>query len=120
MDAGRKSARSARVWFALFLLFALSGCSLTGSRTSWYSPADSPSINAGNDCDLAAAHAQFLAGRAAEQACNPACLDNYYAAATTTWPRHVACATTPGDEGSELYRASVQRLIAAAVQFGRL
>ena len=66
-----------------------------------------------------AAEAQYVAGQQAEEAGNPACIDYYFAAATLSWPYHVAGAATPDDRGSELYRSAVQSFIESAARFGR-
>lgn len=119
MDAGCFHGVSrARFWIAPFLLAALAGCSLVRSSTHWYLPA-APSLSDEGNGYLASAESSFSAGNAAEQGGNPAAIDYYYAAATQTWPLHVAGSTTPGDAGSELYRASVRKLIDSAVRFGR-
>ena len=122
-------ALRARTWFALWSLVALvltlsasSGCALLHSRNDWnapelFSPADA--FGAPAPC-LAAAEAQYVAGQRAEEACNPNCVDFYFAAATLSWPYHVAGAATPDDRASELYRSSVQLFIASAAKFGRL
>jgi pimeloyl-ACP methyl ester carboxylesterase len=125
MEPGCKANATTRAWIAWVLLTALggsslTGCSLTGSRTRWHPPPASPAVDVSADGYLAAAHAQFAAGRAAEAACDPVSIDHYFAASAAAWPYHAAGAMTPGDPGTELYRASVRQLIASAVRFGRL
>ena len=120
MDAGRlRGATRARFWIALLMLAAPTGCSLSRSSTIWNPPL-SPSPARAATGYLASAEANFSAGLAADAAGDPVAIDYYYAAATESWPLHVAGATTPGDAGSELYRAAVRKLLDAAARYGRL
>ena len=68
---------------------------------------------------LASAESTFAAGRAAEEAGDPAAIDLYYATAASTWQSHVAGAAIRDDPGSELYRAAVRKLIETAIRCGR-
>ncbi len=117
MELGIRGAKRARFWCALGLM-VLAGCSLTRSSTVWYPPLSPPPIRHASG-NLASAEANFSAGIEAEAARDPIAIDYYYAAATEAWPLHVACAATPGDPGSELYRASLRKLLESAAQFGR-
>src|SRR5882672_8206726 len=102
-----RGANLARFWIALALLSALTGCSLSRSSTVWYPPLSPPPARDASGY-LASAEANFSSGIAADEAHDPVAIDYYYAAATESWPLHVATATAtaPGDPGSELYRAS--------------
>lgn len=117
-------ARTPRA-FLLLLAIALlsvtgSGCAILGSRNEWQSPAPyATSIFTSPDPCLVAAEAQYEAGRQAEAACNPVCIDHYFAAATESWPFHVAGATLEENRATELYQASVRSLIDSAARFGR-
>jgi pimeloyl-ACP methyl ester carboxylesterase len=70
----------------------------------------------GGSVDSAESH--FQAGRRAEAAGNPACIDHYFYAAMLEWPRHCVSAATD-DRFSGLYRSSVQSFLEAAIRFGR-
>lgn len=111
METDFNLARRARSWIVLYLLLAplllsaSSGCALVGSRNRWdppplFSPTDSFAPATAN---LASAEAQYTAGQQAEAAGNPACIDYYFAAATQSWPYHVAGAEVPNDHATELY-----------------
>jgi pimeloyl-ACP methyl ester carboxylesterase len=119
MDAGRfQGVLRTRFWIASLLLAALAGCSLGRSSTHWYLPL-APPLSGDGVGSLASAESKFVAGKTAEEAGDPAAIDFYYATATETWPLNIAGAATPGDAGSELYRAAVRKLIDSAVRFGR-
>jgi pimeloyl-ACP methyl ester carboxylesterase len=119
MDTGSfHGVLRARFWIAPLLFAALAGCSLTRSSTHWYLPA-APPISGDAAGYLASAESTFAAGRAAEEAGDPAATDFYYATAASTWQLHVAGAATPEDPGSELYRAAVRKLIETAIHCGR-
>ncbi|MEX2092976.1 MAG: alpha/beta fold hydrolase [Pirellulales bacterium] len=120
MDAGRfRGATRARFWIALLLLAALNGCSLSRSSSVWNPPLSPPPARDATGY-LASAEANFSAGLDADAACDPVCIDFYYAAATESWPLHAANAAAPLDAGSELYRAAVRKLLDAAARYGRL
>lgn len=122
----------ARFSIALSLLFALtlvlgtsSGCALMNRRNDWTPPGSycAARFFSERDACLSAAESQYIAGQQAEDDCNPACIDYYFAAATLMWPDHeadyVPGAMTDDDRPSELYRASVRSFIESAVRFGR-
>jgi pimeloyl-ACP methyl ester carboxylesterase len=69
---------------------------------------------------LAAAEAQYKAGLAADAVGNPIAIDHYFAVAAATWPCHLANVAAPHDRGNELYRSSVELLVAAASRHCRL
>jgi len=122
----------ARLWIALLLPFALtviiaasSGCSLMNRGNDWTAPRpySAGGIFCERDACLAAAEAQYAAGQQADDACNPAAIDYFFAAATLMWPDHEAD-STPGavandGRASELYRSAVRSFIEAAVRYGR-
>jgi pimeloyl-ACP methyl ester carboxylesterase len=64
------------------------------------------------------ADSHFQAGRRAEAAGSPACIDHYFCAATLAWPDHSLTAATD-NRFSGLYRSSVQLFVEAATRFGR-
>src|SRR4051812_46813358 len=111
MEMDFTPAQAARSWIApaifcaLSLLFSSSaGCSLLGSHSHWYAPAlyEPPIALAASD-GLQAAESQYEAGRQAEAACDPACIDRYFAAASLAWPCHVAEVATTNERATELY-----------------
>jgi pimeloyl-ACP methyl ester carboxylesterase len=119
MDAGcTQGATRARFWIALLALFALAGCSLSRSNTVWYPPLSPPPARDASGY-VASAEANFAAGIDAETAGDPVAIDYFYAAATESWPLQAANAAAPTDAGSELYRASVRKLLDTAARFGR-
>jgi pimeloyl-ACP methyl ester carboxylesterase len=106
---------------ALSLFFAASsGCSLVRSESRWFAPEpyEVGFRGIGSVESPTSAEAQYEAGREAEGACNPACIDHYFAAATAAWPCYVPAAAT-GDRAAELYRSAVRSFIESAVRFGR-
>ena len=114
MDPGRfRGANRARWAIALSLLPALAGCALSHSRAVWIAPVPPPPVRDATG-SVAAAEANLSAGRAADRAGNPVAIDYYYAAAVDSWPLHVAGAADPADDGSQLYRAAVRKLLDAA------
>jgi pimeloyl-ACP methyl ester carboxylesterase len=102
------------------VLAGLSGCALVGSQSHWYAPApyEVGFRGFGAAESFTAAESQYAAGREAEAACNPVCIDHYFAAATLAWPCHVPTATTE-EPAAELYRAAVRSFIESAARFGR-
>ncbi|MGE3640930.1 MAG: esterase/lipase family protein [Pirellulales bacterium] len=118
MDAGiLRGATRARFWVAV-LLCALAGCSLARSRSVWNPPLSPPPARDASGY-VATAEANFSAGIAADEARDPVAVDYFYAAAVQSWPVHVAHATCPTDEGSELYRDSVRKLLDSAARYCR-
>jgi pimeloyl-ACP methyl ester carboxylesterase len=119
----RARARAALpLLIALALLFATSsGCALVGSRNQWIPPAPYTAnvLSGATDPCLIGTEAQLIAGQQAEEACNPACIDHYFTAATQAWPYYVAGAAVEDNSATELYRSSVRALIESAVRFGR-
>ncbi len=119
MDTGRtRGATRARFWIALCLHVALAGCSLSRSSTVWYPPLSPPPVRNASGY-VASAETNFAAGIEADKACDPVAIDYFYAAASESWPMHAANASTPTDAGSELYRASVRKLLDASARYGR-
>lgn len=118
MDAGvLQGATRTRCYIAI-LLCALAGCSLVRSRSVWNPPLSPPPARDASGY-VASAESNFSAGIAADAAGDPVALDYYYAAASQSWPVHVANAACPTDPGSELYRASVRKLMDAAARYCR-
>ena len=123
-------ARIARTLNAIVLLCALlllaatnSGCAVLGTRSHWYSPTPYRTELVGfrgseETGPLASAEAQFVAGQQAEAACQPACIDHYFAAATLAWPCYANAVGTES-RAEELYQSAVQLFIESAVRFGR-
>jgi hypothetical protein len=110
MDAGRiRGATRARFWIAVFSC-ALVGCSLARSTSVWNPPLSPPPARDTTGY-VASAEANFAAGIAADERGDPVAIDCFYAAAVESWPVHAANATCPTDAGSELYRASVRKLL---------
>ena len=68
---------------------------------------------------VASAETNYAAGLDAEAANDPVAIDYFYVAATESWPLHAANAAAPNDAGSELYRASVRKLLDSATRYGR-
>jgi pimeloyl-ACP methyl ester carboxylesterase len=109
-------------FFALAtLLVSNTGCAIVGSRNQWNPPAPyTRNVLFGTtDPRLATAEAHFAAGQRAEEACNPACIDHYFAAATCAWPFHVECATASETPATQLYQSAVRAFIASADHFSR-
>src|SRR5215207_3608935 len=88
-------AQRARTWFAAWFFVALllmlstgSGCALLSRHNDWDSPVPySTGYNFGAaNAPLNAAELQLVAGQQADEAGSPACIDNYFAAATLSWP----------------------------------
>src|SRR5262249_51952191 len=101
-------------------LASTSGCAMLGSQSQWYTPAPYEVGFRGLDSaeGLTRAEAQYAAGREAEAACNPACIDRHYAAAVAAWPCYVPAAATE-EPAAGLYRSAVQSFIESAAKFGR-
>jgi pimeloyl-ACP methyl ester carboxylesterase len=119
--AATRLRNAAAFFLALSLVIAASfGCTLVRSESRWYAPEpyEVGFRGFGSAESSSCAEAQYEAGRAAEESCNPACIDHYFAAATLAWPCHVAEATTE-EPAAELYRAAVRSFIDSAVKFGR-
>lgn len=118
MDAGRfRGAIRARFWIAA-LCCALVGCSLARSRSVWNPPLSPPPARDTTGY-VATAESNFAAGVTADEASDPVAVDYFYAAAVQSWPVHAANATCPTDAGSELYRASVRKLLDSAARYCR-
>src|SRR5262245_19029165 len=122
-------AQRARTRFAFWFYVALSlmlststGCAFLSRHNDWDAPVPySTGYNFGAaNAPLSAAETQFVMGQQAEESCNPACIDYYFAAATLSWPYQASSAATPEDRATSLYRAAVQSFIESAVRFGRL
>ena len=122
-------ALRARTRIAFWLLIALalllgtnSGCSILHRRNDWHSPiAYSAGYNFGAaNPTLNSAELQFAAGQHAEEACNPACIDCYFAAAALAWPFHASSTAVPDDRANVLYRSAVRAFVESADRFRRL
>ena len=122
-------AQRARTWFAFWLFVALvltlsssSGCAILDRHNDWDAPIlYSAGYNFGAaNAPLNLAELQLVAGQQAEAAGSPACVDNYFTAATLAWPYQVSSVATPDDHATSLYRSAVRSFIEAAVCFGRL
>src|SRR5262245_58598415 len=99
-------AQRARTLIAFWLLVLLmpmlgasSGCALLNRRNDWDAPVPySTGYNFGAaNAPLNVAELQLVAGQQAEEAGNPACIDNYFAAAALAWPYYVPSAAAPDD-----------------------
>lgn len=118
MDAGRfRGATRARFWIAVFSC-ALVGCSLARTTSVWNPPLSPPPARDTSGY-VASAEANFSAGVAADERGDPVAVDYFYAAAVQSWPVHAANAAVPTDPGSELYRASVRKLLDSAARYCR-
>jgi hypothetical protein len=119
----RARTRSAFLsFFALaMLLTSNTGCAIVGSRNDWNPPAPySRNVLFGStDPRFTSAEAHLAAGQRAEEACDPSCIDQYFAAATCAWPYHVECATAGETAATQLYQSAVRSFIASADHFSR-
>jgi pimeloyl-ACP methyl ester carboxylesterase len=118
----------ARTLYAFFSFIALAillasntGCAIVGSRNDWNPPAPYTRnvLFGSTDPRLGNAEAHLTAGRRAEEACDPACIDHYLAAATCAWPYHVEFATAGETAATQLYQSAVRSFIASADHFSR-
>src|SRR5690349_15321517 len=110
-----------RIALAL-LLGSSTGCSLLHRRNDFDSPipyATGYDFGAAN-APLNTAELQLVAGQQAEATGNPACIDNYFAAATMAWPYQASGACAPEDRATALYRSAVRSFVDSAARFGRL
>jgi pimeloyl-ACP methyl ester carboxylesterase len=121
METDFNLTRRARnlVALAALLLSMSAGCALQRSRWNPPSAASVDGILVDSPEYLAPAEASYTAGAAAEVVGDPACIDHYYAAAVGSWPYHVASAANPEERANELYRSSVECLVASAHRFCR-
>jgi len=118
MDAGiLRGATRTRCWIVM-LLCAQVGCSLTRSTSVWNPPLSPPPASDASGY-VAAAETNFSAGVAADDAGDPVAVDFFYAAAVQSWPVHAANVACPSDAGSELYRASLRKLLDSAARYCR-
>lgn len=126
MEAGSISGRCHVRWFigwTAVLLAALphAGCSVLGSRSSWYPPADIDTAPAwaavGSSVDLV--ETQYEAGQQAEAAGDARCIDFYLAAATQAWPYYAGRGSATDGRIAELYESSVRRFLESAVRLQR-
>lgn len=118
MDAGILRGAARTRFRIAALLCALVGCSFARSRSVWNPPLSPPPARDASG-SVASAETNFAAGIAADEAGDPVAVDYFYTAAVQSWPVHVAHATCPTDPGSELYRASVRKLLDSAARYRR-
>ena len=68
---------------------------------------------------LAESETRYASAVHASSVGDPACVDHYYAAALSSWPRQMSVIGA-SDRNTELYRSSVEGFLTSAARYGRL